>query len=145
MPAATTAFWDASAVVPMVIPARSAALGRLLRRYRLVVWWATPLEVVSAVGRLEREDALSTEQRSRSLQRLEVLSSSWREILPVDEVRDRARELLRSYPLRTADALQLAAALVWCGGRPRRRPFVCLDLRLSEAAGEAGFEVLPGA
>jgi len=38
---------------------------------------------------------------------------------------------------------QLAAALVWCQERPRRRSFVCFDDRLSLAAEKVGFAVYP--
>jgi hypothetical protein len=45
--------------------------------------------------------------------------------------------------LRAADALQLAAALVWCQGDPLQHGFVCLDQRLREAARREGFTALP--
>jgi hypothetical protein len=38
-------------------------------------------------------------------------------------------------------SMQLAAALVWCGERPNRRPFVRFDERLSRAAAAVGFIV----
>ena len=47
----------------------------------------------------------------------------------------------RSSALRAADALQLAAALVWAKQLPRKRLFVCFDGRLAEAAGKEGFTV----
>jgi hypothetical protein len=39
--------------------------------------------------------------------------------------------------------LQLAAALVWCNERPRRRVMVCFDERLAAAAEQAGFTLIP--
>jgi predicted nucleic acid-binding protein len=57
---------------------------------------------------------------------------------PSQEVRDQARRVLRVHPLRAADALQLAAALVWKG-----RHFVCFDQRLREAAQREGFRLFP--
>ena len=57
----------------------------------------------------------------------------------------RAMRLLTAHPLRPGDALQLAAALSWCGEKPAGAGFVCLDQRLREAAQREGFEVLPGA
>jgi predicted nucleic acid-binding protein len=47
--------------------------------------------------------------------------------------------LLEVYPLRAADALQLAAALEWCEGKPQGKVFLTFDQRLHEAAGLAGF------
>jgi hypothetical protein len=51
--------------------------------------------------------------------------------------------LLGLHPLRAADSLQLAAALVWVDRRPLGRPFICLDSRLREAARREGFTALP--
>ncbi len=44
-----------------------------------------------------------------------------------------------AYPLSAADALQLAAALEWCEGKPRGNVFLTFDRRLREAAELAGF------
>lgn len=50
--------------------------------------------------------------------------------------------LLRLHPLRAADALQLAAALVLAEHDPRTLPFVTLDERLALAAEQEGFELM---
>lgn len=47
-------------------------------------------------------------------------------------------------PLRAADAVQLAAALVWCRERPRNRPFVCFDRGLAASGTVLGFRVIAG-
>lgn len=65
------------------------------------------------------------------------------EVPPSDAIRERARRLIALHPLRAADALQLAAALDWCGGNTRGESFVCLDDRLRGAATLEGFRVLP--
>jgi hypothetical protein len=59
------------------------------------------------------------------------LSQSWSEVQP------------SSRPLKSADALQLAAAFVWCAGQTRNREFVCLDRQLRTAAENVGFTVIP--
>jgi hypothetical protein len=73
---------------------------------------------------------------------LRLLSRGWKEVFPEDQVRDLALESLDRYVLRAADALQLAASLIWCQKRPARRNFLCADRRLSQAAAMAGFSVL---
>jgi predicted nucleic acid-binding protein len=50
--------------------------------------------------------------------------------------------LLRVHPLRAADALQLAAALVGSAENPSSLPFVSADPRLNEAARKEGFRLL---
>ena len=64
-------------------------------------------------------------------------------LAPSDEVRHRAGRLLATHPLRAADALQLAAALVWSEEQPLGEVFVSLDDRLREAARREGFALLP--
>jgi hypothetical protein len=44
--------------------------------------------------------------------RLGLLNRGWREILPDDQVRDLAAQLLGTHSLRAADSLQLAASLI---------------------------------
>ena len=78
-----------------------------------------------------------------ALERLGVLMGYWSEIQPTDEVRIRAERLLFLHSLRTADALQLAAALHWCGDDPRAAELVSQDKRLRTAARREGFTVLP--
>ncbi len=58
-------------------------------------------------------------------------------------MRDQAGRLLRLHPLRAADALQLAAAIIACEHQPESLPLVTLDQRLAEAARREGFAVLP--
>jgi hypothetical protein len=48
-----------------------------------------------------------------------------------------------SRPLKSADALQLKAAFVWCAGQTRNRESVCLDRQLRTAAENVGFTVIP--
>ena len=72
-----------------------------------------------------------------------VLRRHWSEIQPVDEVRSLAEGVLERHDLAAADAVQLAAALLWCDARPRRRALICFDERLARAGEREGFTVLP--
>ncbi len=138
------AFWDASALVPLCVHLReSASVRRLAGRDRwLTVWWGTPVELFSALARLLRQGALTGETHASAVKRLERLRTVWYEVPPGEEVRRLAEELPERYGLRALDAFQLAAALVWCGQRPRGRQFVCFDQRLGEAASRMGFAVV---
>ena len=140
-------FWDASAVLPLVIrETSSATLGRLASRERgHAVWWATSVECDSAVCRLEREGRLSSADVQEVHEAVDLLLESWIVVEPSETVRSAARHLLRVYPLRAGDALQLAAAVTAAEGRPETVSFVCLDGRLRDAAGREGLRVLPAA
>jgi len=138
-------FWDASALVPLCCaqPA-SAQLERMARTDgTMVVWWATPVEIVSALARLGREGALTAVDLNATIALLCTLRESWTEVLPADGVRERAERLLRAHSVRAADALQLAAALVWAADRPAGAVVVTLDDRLRSAASQEGFTVEP--
>lgn len=139
------AFWDASAIVPLCCSQPASAQGRPLRRElkRMVVWWGTPLEARSAFARLVRDAHISPDDRIAAVKLLGQLRVTWDEILPTEQLRSLAEELPDAHRLRAADAAQLAAALVWCRERPKQRPFVCFDERLSTAASELGFSVRP--
>ena len=77
-----------------------------------------------------------------AFERLARLSRMWQEAEPGDAVREVARRLLRVHPLRAADALQLAAAVLVSGGRPSTLEFVTLDDWLAAAARVEGFPVI---
>jgi predicted nucleic acid-binding protein len=138
-------FWDSSALVPLLLPeTRSAALTALLATDReLTIWWATPLECQSAIQRRHRESPLPQALNARATDRLRALVELADTVSPTDEVRRRAARLVAVHPLRAADALQLAAALIWCEEQPHGEKFISLDARLCDAARNEGFDVLP--
>lgn len=86
---------------------------------------------------------LTPPQASQAIKVLQVLASAWNEILPAESLRETACRLLRVHPLRAADAMQLAAALIMTGGRTARVDFLAFDDRLREAASREGFSVGP--
>jgi predicted nucleic acid-binding protein len=113
-----------------------------LRTKSLTVWWGTPVEMVAAFCRLHRDGKITQQEFQAAIRRLEELREGWAEVPPAERVRDLAQGLVESHPLRAADAMQLAAALVWSAASPRGRPFVSLDQRLAATAADEGFEVL---
>ena len=102
------------------------------------------LECFAAFARLRREQHLDPDREERARRRAALIcTAAHREVAPTAALRERAGELLRLYPLRAGDALQLASALVWVDGPPAGEGFVCFDQRLRGAAAVEGFEVLP--
>jgi predicted nucleic acid-binding protein len=138
-----TAFWDASAIAPLCVREAASRLAQSqLRKFAPVVWWGSLVEVHSAICRLHRQKQITDAGKQGATARLELLSRGWREILPGDQLRGLAQDLLDEYFLRAADSLQLAASLTWCDQRPSRRKFLCSDQRLSDAARSLGFTVI---
>jgi predicted nucleic acid-binding protein len=138
-------FWDASAILPLCLSEpRSPLIRRILEEDRgIVAWWGTPVECLSAFARLRREKVLDSEGEDRARAFVADLAAVWAEIQPGTLVREGAGRVLRLHPLRAADSLQLAAALVWAKGRAEMLEFVCLDHRLRDAARLEGFRILP--
>ena len=137
-------FWDASAVVPRVVAEEETNQCRklLAEDTEVVVWFLTPMEVISALARRLRESTLKLSDFRKTKGQLLLLERAWFEVTSVERVRELARRLLESYPLRAADALQLAAAIIISENSPQDTPFVTLDNRLGLAAEREGFPLL---
>jgi uncharacterized protein len=137
-------FWDSSAIVPLLVTevTSRAVTGTFEADPDVIAWWATHVECVSALARLERDASLPRASMSIALRRLDGLAAAWHEIEPGTSVRQLAVRLLRVHPLRTADAFQLAAAIVAADGQPATLPFVTLDDRLAHAAEREGFPIV---
>ncbi len=137
-------YWDSSALVALVVDEPQSAERRAtIRRDPVIVtWWGSRIECASALNRLEREHRFEGDGLDRSMDQLGLLSASWLEIEPLEQVRKRAIRLLRVHPLRAADALQLAAALTAADEDPERLDLVSSYDRLSAAARREGFRVL---
>ncbi len=137
-------FWDSSALVPLLVA--EASSDAVLRDFEgdpeVMVWWGSEVECVSALARLEREGSLAADGMIDALGRLDLLSLAWREVQPIPRVRQIAIRLLRVHPLRAADALQLAAAIVAAEERPATLPLVTLDEQFARAAEREGFPVV---
>jgi hypothetical protein len=73
--------------------------------------------------------------------RLDALAAAWTEVDGLVAVRARAERVVAVHPLRAADALQLAAALVLSKECPRW-PFVTGDRQLASVAELEGFQVI---
>lgn len=107
----------------------------------MFVWWDTPVELVSALSRREREGTLSPAMAAAAVERMRRLERSWHQVVPGDLLRQRAQRLLRVHPLRAADSLQLAPALGIAGDGPASVSVVALDQRLRDAAQREGLGV----
>ena len=143
-PSLPLGFWDTSAIIPLSCRQTNSTVARRVMRAHgaQIVWWGASVEAVSAIYRLGRDGGLKVNEVQTAMKALGALRRSWHEISPSDEVRQTAERLLRTNPLRAADALQLAGALTWCGNHARGRSLICADVRLSDAADKEGFKVI---
>ena len=139
--ARTSAFWDASALVPLCVrQGITPSVESLYESYRVVIWWATPVEIASALARLVRTREISSSEWAKARQVAVALADEWSVIQPSNALRDHATRLVDRYDLKAADAVQLAAALDWCDKVPRGEIFLAADQKLREAAVLSGFD-----
>lgn len=137
-------FWDTSALLALFVAEKESARARSwLRRDPVVVAWTLArVELLSALARRERKEPSAARGLARA--RADVLRAweEWSEVVSLEAVRRQAERLVFVHPLRAADALQLAAALVAADLRPERLELVTFDERLATAAEKEGFSVL---
>ncbi len=137
-------FWDTSALLPLVVAdPETARVERWLREDPVVaVWTLTRVELLSALARRRRVEPKASRRLLQA--RREILEAwpQWNEITAIDVVRRHAERLVESHPLRAADALQIAAAIVASDEAPSSLTLITLDARQAEAAEREGFVVL---
>jgi predicted nucleic acid-binding protein len=137
------AFWDSSAVVRLCVARQlTPAVLRLGATYRIAVWWSTRIEVRSAFARLLRMGQLTFLEQAAAQVELDYLRRTWREMLPDEPIRQEAESLVDRFPLKAADAQQLAAALSWCAQEPAGQAFISGDVQLVGAAHQLGFQTI---
>jgi uncharacterized protein len=138
-------FWDSSAIVPLVVRQTGSRESEswLAEDSQVVVWTLTSVEVVSALRRLVRDGALREAAARRAEDVTEELLEATHVVADLARAKTVARRLLRVHPLRSADALQLAAALAWADGAPAGHVLHTFDRRLALAAEREGFRVVP--
>jgi uncharacterized protein len=136
-------FWDSSAMVPLILAERESSWARRLLKADPVglVWSLSPVEVRSALARRFRDGDLSAGGYGVACQRVDRFFQAFSQVLALEVVRARAIRVLDLHPLRAADSLQLAAAIIAAKDRPQDLSFVTLDQRLAEAARREGFPV----
>ncbi len=129
-------FFDASALVKRYVREQdSARVRRLLRGGSVAISRLSEVEIVSALARLARDNAISAAQRDRAVTAFIADIMSWHVVELKADVTAQARALLLRYALRAGDALQLAAALVLQDGLGQPlEGFVAYDHRLVDAA-----------
>lgn len=136
-------FWDSSALVPLILEESSS--DKMVEIHNkdpnIMVWWSAEIESISALARMERENLIDSVLFIESKNILNSLKEKWYEVQPIPKIKSLAIRLLRVHSLKTADSLQLAAALTACEQNPQSLPFVCLDNRLNIAAQKEGFSL----
>ena len=136
------AFWDSSALIPLIVDQpQSKAAETLYAKFKVVIWWATEVEIRSGLTRLKRMGQIATPEFNQAKQLAENIVDSSTPLPGNAGLAKNACKLLEDFPLTAADAMQLAAALEACEHQPKGYVFITADQRLTEAARQTGFTV----
>jgi len=137
-------FWDTSALIPLILfePGTAHVVRWLRQDPHVAVWTLTRVELVSALARRRRADPSLGARIAQAKRDVLEFWARWLEITAVERVRQLAERIVESHPIRAADAIQIAAALVAADEHPEGLEFVTLDVRQAAAAEREGLRVL---
>jgi predicted nucleic acid-binding protein len=137
-------FWDASAILPLIVeePGSELAMAWLREDRDMMLWGLTRLELASAIERRTREGLLRPPARAAALRRAQRIADDAHEVVDLAAVRSRATAVLARHALRAADSAQLGAALLVADPEPGSLTMVVHDRRLASAAEREGLNVL---
>jgi hypothetical protein len=103
------------------------------------------VELLPALARRRRAEPAGAARIAQARRDVLEFWGRWFEITGVERVRQLAERVVESHPIRAADAIQIAAALVASDESPGGLEFVTLDTRQALAAEREGLRVLgPG-
>ena len=135
-------FWDSSAIVPLLVFEKEC-IRAFQSDQEVMVWTMSKVEIFSALCRRFREGSLKEINFNAAKKKMDDFFDTAFEIVSMPKVKNRALRLLQVHPLRAADALQLASALVATQEDPSKLPIMSFDERLTRAARGEGFMVNP--
>ena len=99
------------------------------------------IEITSALGRREREGALTAAERDRAVRKLNTDLAAYILVELTAELSTEAQALLLRHPLRSGDAVQLASCLFLQRETGERISFAAFDDRLNTAARAEGLSL----
>jgi predicted nucleic acid-binding protein len=137
-------FWDTSALIPLMLDEpETGRMRRLLTEDGSIVTASiTPIEIASVLWRRRHAGRLPVAAHHDADAMFAELSARWNEVAQTSATVQAALDVVTRHPLRTLDAIQLAAAIV-VSDQPSRLAFVTLDRNLAAAARAEGFPVVP--
>lgn len=136
-------YYDTSALVKQYLQEAGSKLVLELLKSGEKVYTAslTYAETHAAFSRRTREGRLTRETTKRLALRFDKDWESYDIVVLSENVFRLARQMLYRHPLRSAEAIHLASALLLARTSPRSSwSFVCADGRLCDAAKSEGFQ-----
>src|SRR6266513_2451553 len=143
MPVLRSVYFDTSVLLKRYI--REAGSDRaitLTQRYLIISAAIAPLEMHSALRRVEADGGLSTKALQAALKRIQTERQRWDLVAISPEILESAERLTIDCNIRSLDGIHLACALACQSRLKRSLPFITADLRQKNAAQKFGLEII---
>ncbi len=140
----TFAYFDTSALVKRYVREQgSTQIRSLMRRYDLLSSAITPVEILSAIWRRQRDGDLSDKDFSTLLSRVQGERIRWELVEVGDAVLTQAEKIIQiPLPMRTLDAVHVASLITFQAAASVQIPFVTSDARQRDAATHLELDVV---
>ena len=143
MPIPSAAYFDSSVLLKRYIRENGSDRALALTHRHLIVSAAiAPLEMRSALRRLEVEGGLSTKAFQAALKRIQSEREKWDLVAISADILQSAERLTIDLNVRSLDAIHLACAIACQSRLKRSLPFVTADIRQRDAAEKHGLEII---
>ena len=144
MPVVRAAYFDSSVLLKRYVRESGNDRALILTRQHLVVSAAiAPLEMRSALRRIETEGGFSAKALQAALKRIQLERERWDLVVISTEILQSAERLTVDLNIRSLDSIHLACALQCQSRLKRPLPFITADLLQKDAAERLGLEIIP--
>lgn len=143
MRATRAAYFDSSILLKRYVRERATDRALVLTRKHLIISAAiAPLEMRSALRRIEVDGGLSTKAFQATLKRIQTDREKWDLVAISPEILTSAERITVDLNVRSLDAIHLACALACQHRLKRSLPFVTGDVRQRDAARRLGLDII---
>ena len=137
------AYFDTSALVKNYVQeAGSNRVRKLLREHEFLSSAITPIELLSALGRRQRQGDINRSAYNSIIVRVKQDRLFWRLVESAPPVLAQAEEIVTNHSVSTLDAIHLASVLVIQESLGARVPFISADERQVAAARECQLDTV---
>ena len=137
------AYFDSSVLLKRYVRENGSDRALALTYRHLIISAAiAPLEMMSALRRVEADGGLSTKAFQAAVKRIQAERERWDLVAISTETLQSAERLTIDLKIRSLDAIHLACALTCQSRLKRRLPFVTADLRQGDAGQKLGLEII---
>ena len=143
MQAARAAYFDSSVLLKRYVQEHGSDRSLLLTRKHLIISAAiAPLEMRSALRRIEVDRGLSSKAFQAALKRIQTEREKWDLVVISSEILESAERMTVDLNVRSLDAIHLACAVACQNRLKSSLPFVTADIRQRDAAQHLGLDII---